>query len=319
MFFAVELNFETKTERTVTLDELTRSHQKDLFCWIDLSAEDVTSTEAVLSEYCANPKEPIAAQLERNIARVNDADDWMHFQVSDAAVDGNHLTVGPIDVFFGDGFILTVHRHESLVIRGMQESYSRNFRYVAKSPGFLHFELVDHLTRCYSNAQQQVANRTEQIETKLFGNTDDAIFGEVATLMCTILEFSKIVIGAREVFHDMSTRLSPFIPQTTQPFLEKKAGLLDRMSADITTEREVLSESLNLYMGIVTHRTNHFVTRLTVISALFLPLSFLVGVYGMNFRYMPELQLPYGYGGFWCLVVMIVGGLSFFMKRGGWL
>jgi magnesium transporter len=319
MFFAVELNFESKAERKVALDELSSSHKKGHFCWIDLSAEDVASTETVLSEYCASPKEPIAAQLERNIARVNDADDWMHFQVSEASVDGNHLTVGGIDVFFGDGFMLTVHPQESSVIEGMKNSYGRNFLHVAKSYGFLHFELVDHLTRCYSNVQHQVADQTEKIETELFENSDDAIFGKVATLMRTILEFSKIVIDSREVFHDMSTRLSPFIPQTTQPFLEKKAGLLDRMCADITTEREVLSESLNLYMGIVTHRTNHFVTRLTVISALFLPLSFLVGVYGMNFRYMPELQLPYGYGGFWCLVVLIVGGLSFFMKRGGWM
>lgn len=319
MIFAVELNFESKTERKVDLDELSKSHSDGRFCWIDLAAEDVAETDRVLSVYCSSMTEPIATQLERNIARVNDADDWMHFQISDALLTGNQLTVGPIDVFFGEGFILTVHRHDSSVIRGMKESYSRNFRFVAKSHGFLHFELVDHLTRCYSEVQNQVADRTEQIETELFGNTDDKIFSEVATLMRAILEFSKIVIAAREVFHDMSTRLSPFIPETTQPFLEKKASLLDRMSADITTEREVLSESLNLYMGIVTHRTNHFVTRLTVISALFLPLSFLVGVYGMNFRYMPELQLPYGYGGFWVLVVMIVGGLSFFMKRRGWL
>lgn len=137
--------------------------------------------------------------------------------------------------------------------------------------------------------------------------------------MRAILEFSKTVIRAREIFHDLASRLSPFIPETAQPFLEKKARLLDRMSADITTEREVLSESLNLYMGIVTHRTNHYVTRLTVISALFLPLSFLVGVYGMSFRYMPELKLPYGYAGFRELVLIIVTGMSFFMKRRGWL
>jgi magnesium transporter len=319
MFFAVELNFETKAEREVTLEQLGKSHSEGGFCWIDLSDEDVATTDTVLAEYCDSVSEPIATQLERNIARVNDADDWMHFQISDASLSGNNLTASPMDVYFGDGFMLTAHRHDSSVIRGMRESYARNFRLVAKSHGFLHFELVDHLTRCYGDVLNQIAGQTEQIETELFGNTDDKIFGKVATLMRAILEFSKIVIAAREVFHDMSTRLSPFIPETTQPFLEKKAGLLDRMSVDVTTEREVLSESLNLYMGIVTHRTNHFVTRLTVISALFLPLSFLVGVYGMNFRYMPELKLPYGYGGFWILVVIIVGGLSYFMKRRGWL
>lgn len=319
MIFAVELDFETKTERKLTLDQLAASREQGRFCWIDLTGESIDTLNAVLSVYSVSISESVAQQLERNIARVNDSENWMHFQVCDVSLNGNELAVNPVDVFFGSGFMLTAHEHESHVTCGIQESYSRNFRQVAKSPGFLHFELVDHLTRRYTDVLSAIAERTKELETALFGKTDDTIFGEVALLMRAILEFHKTVIGGREVFHDLSTRLSPFIPATTQPFLEKKAGLLDRMSADITTEREVLSESLNLYMGIVTHRTNHFVTRLTVLSALFLPLSFLVGVYGMNFDFMPELHLTYGYAGFWLLVVTIVGGMSYFMKRGGWL
>jgi magnesium transporter len=123
--------------------------------------------------------------------------------------------------------------------------------------------------------------------------------------------------------HELATRKSPFISQTTQPFLEKKGVLLERLSADVTTEREVLSESLNLYMGIVSYRTNQVVTKLTMVSMIFLPLSFLVGLYGMNFgsseSSMPELRWQYGYGFFWFVVGLVVFTLLYWMRRNKWL
>ncbi|MFP6762199.1 MAG: CorA family divalent cation transporter [Planctomycetaceae bacterium] len=319
MFFAVELDFETKEERLLKLNELSKSRDRSQFYWIDLSEDSLGSLDEVLSIFSVSISEPVKKQLERNISRVNETENWIHFRVADVSLDDHRLRLSPIDIYLGEGFLLTVHEHDSNVINGMQQSYSRNFRQVALSHGFLHFELVDHLTRCYTDILVKIAENTKTIETKLFGSTDDAIFGEVSSLMRAILEFSNTVVNAREVFHNLSSRLSPYIPQTTQPFLEKKAELLDRMRTDITTEREVLSESLTLYMGIVTHRTNHFVTRLTVISALFLPLHFLVGVYGMNFEYMPETDWPYGYIYFWGLVFFTVSILAYLMKRQKWL
>ena len=108
------------------------------------------------------------------------------------------------------------------------------------------------------------------------------------------------------------------IPQTTQPYLEKKAALLGRLSSDISSERELLSETVNLYLGIVTHRTNRLLSRLTVVGTVFLPLSFLAGVYGMNFELIPELQWRYGYFGFWGFVLAFSLGMLGLMKRKRW-
>ena len=117
---------------------------------LDLSGVDVESAHEVLTGYSVNISEPVQQQLEKNIARVNESEHWMHFQVADVSLNGTGILISPIDIFLGDGFMMTVHDHESNVIRGIRESYSRNFRQIAKSPGFLHFELVDHLTRGYT-------------------------------------------------------------------------------------------------------------------------------------------------------------------------
>ena len=72
-------------------------------------------------------------------------------------------------------------------------------------------------------------------------------------------------------------------------------------------------------MGMVTHRTNKIVNRLTVLSVIFLPLSFLCGVYGMNLKGIPEMEWDYGYPLFWCVVIALAGTLLLMMKRLKWI
>ena len=69
--------------------------------------------------------------------------------------------------------------------------------------------------------------------------------------------------------------------------------------------RDILSESLDLHMSLVVHRTNRVITRLTAVSMVFLPLTFLCGIYGMNFEFMPELAWPVGYALFWVVVILV--------------
>ena len=124
-----------------------------------------------------------------------------------------------------------------------------------------------------------------------------------------------MVLPARAVLTDLSTRKSLYISEATQPFLANMVGTLERVLRDLLVDRDVLSNSMNLYMSIVQHRTNEVMKRLTVLSTIFLPLTFLCGVYGMNFRKLPELEWEYGYGAFWLVVLTIVTGIVLMSKR----
>jgi magnesium transporter len=92
-------------------------------------------------------------------------------------------------------------------------------------------------------------------------------------------------------------------------------GTIERVLQDVLVDRDILSDSLNNYMSMVAHRTNKVMGKLTVVSVIFLPLTFLCGVYGMNFEVLPELKLEWGYYGFWALAGVIVLGLIAFMRR----
>ncbi len=126
------------------------------------------------------------------------------------------------------------------------------------------------------------------------------------------------MVAAREVLSELATRRSPVVPASTLPSLQQLAGALDRLVSDLAVEREILAEALNLYIGLVGHRTNQVVNRLTILSFVFLPLTFLCGVYGMNFKNLPELEWDYGYYLFWVVAALIVGASLSYMRRRGW-
>jgi len=92
-------------------------------------------------------------------------------------------------------------------------------------------------------------------------------------------------------------------------------GTIERVLQDVLVDRDILSNALNNYMSMVAYQTNKVMNKLTVVSVIFLPLTFLCGVYGMNFTVLPEKDWEYGYVYFWALVVAITVGLIWLMRR----
>jgi len=117
------------------------------------------------------------------------------------------------------------------------------------------------------------------------------------------------------VLTDLASRKSRFVSEATQPFLANMVGTVERVLQDLLADREILSDSLNLHMSAVSHRTNEVMRRLTVVSVLFLPLTFLVGVYGMNFDDQPELHWRIGYPLFWLVAFGITATLLVLLGR----
>jgi magnesium transporter len=198
----------------------------------------------------------------------------------------------------------------------VRRDYKQDFQRFAKSPSFLVYELWDHLIDNYLSIQKQMEERVEQLQNELRQpQVDDRVFGRISDLGADLLHFRKILLPARAVLTDLSTRRTIFISESTQSFLHNMVGTVEHVLQDLLVDRDILSESLNLYMSLVGHRTNEVMKRLTVVSVVFLPLTFLCGVYGMNFVILPELQWHYGYLYFWGIVAVIVGGLLALMRR----
>ena len=315
--FSVEFDFEKKIERDIGLAEAKAAMEAGRFCWIDVDVEDLELARGVLSGLGLVAEEILEEALTHEPStQLGRYDDYLHLVVTGCRLQGNHFDLERVDVVVGERFMLTLHKGGTHFLTVIKKHYKQDFYRFARSPSFLMYELWDHLIENYLAVQKQFEERVGELQQALMRDVDDTVFARISELGADLLHFRKVVLPARAVLTELSTRKSLFISEATQPFLGNMVGTLERVLGDLLVDRDILSESLNLYMSIVGHKTNRVMNRLTVVSVIFLPLTFLCGVYGMNFDVLPELHWgKWGYIWFWGWVVAIASFLWWLMRR----
>jgi magnesium transporter len=315
----IAFNFETKHESAIRIEDIPASPPRGIFYWLNIVPGEEQSARDALAVLGANPVAVdglLGPQIE---ARYELYENAVHFSVSEAWQENNELKTGTTEFLLGVHYLAVMLPGPSPVMDLIRRTYREDFHKFARTPGFLLYELGSHLLESYRRLYQHFINEVERIQLHLFGQVTDDIFLTVSKLTADILSFRRMVLASRDLFNELATRKSTFVSETTQPSLDILSARMARLGDDLESERNVLTETLNLYMGMVSHRTNRIVNRLTIFSMIFLPLSFLCGVYGMNFDVMPELHWPYAYLVFWIVAIAFVISFIIFFKKRKWI
>jgi magnesium transporter len=128
----------------------------------------------------------------------------------------------------------------------------------------------------------------------------------------------KAIWPLREVLNSMIRRESPLVKEPTLIYLRDLYDHTIQVIETVETLRDMLSGMLDIYLSSVSNRMNAVMKVLTIIATIFMPLTFIVGVYGMNFKRMPELEWQWGYPAVWLLMVVVTAGMLIFFKRKRW-
>lgn len=312
----VELDFKTKQHRKISVDEVRSAMEADKFVWIDVDVSQVDEARKVLTKLDLCAAEIVEDALTREPAtQIGRYDHYIHLVLSGCRLSGHKFDLERVDAMIGERFLLTLHKGQPVFLEAVRKSYVTDFVRFAQSPSFLLYELWDHLIENYLSVHKKFEERVDEVQRRLIGEVDESVFGEASELTVDLLHLRKVVLPARAVLTDLSTRKSPFVSEATQPFLGNMVGTIERVLQDVLVDRDILNGSINNYMSLVAHKTNKVMSRLTVVSIIFLPLTFLCGVYGMNFEIIPELKWEHGYLAFWSVVGVVVAGLVWAMRR----
>jgi magnesium transporter len=312
----VELDFKTKAYRKLTCDEARESMAAGRFVWIDIDVALAEEARALLNKLGLIMPEIVEDAMTREPAtQIARYDEYIHLVMSGCRLVGHKFDLERVDAILAEQFLMTLHRGQPVFLEAVRRQYLADFVRFAQSPSFLLYELWDCLIDNYLGVHKKFEERVEQVQTRLIGDVDESVFGEASELTTDLLHLRKVVLPARAVLTDLSTRKSPFVSEATQPFLGNMVGTIERVLQDVLVDRDILSGTLNNYMSMVAHQTNRVMNRLTVVSVIFLPLTFLCGIYGMNFDVLPELHWKHGYLVFWLVVAGIAGTLLWFMRR----
>jgi magnesium transporter len=312
----VELDFERQRETAIGLEDAAASMAKGCFVWIDLDASDPDEGRRVLARLGLVGEDVVDLALrDEPSTQYGRYDDYVHVVVSGYRRRGDDFDFERVSISLGERFLLTTHRGPVQFLAAVRRDYHADFVRFAKTPSFLLYELFDHLVENYLDVQRVMGERVEQLQRELAGDVDDEVFARASRLGADLLHFRKVLLPTRATLADLSNRRSLVLSETTQRFLGNMVGTVDHLLQDMLVDRDILSESLNLTMSLVAHRTNKVMKKLTVVSVVFLPLTFLVGVYGMNFEVFPELRWRYGYVYFWALVAVVILALLRLLRR----
>jgi len=184
---------------------------------------------------------------------------------------------------------------------------------------YLFYALMDAVVDWYFSTIEKIGDQVELIEEEIMNESKPASLHALYTLKRDVIYLRKQIWPVRDMVSNLIRSDSEFITSNTQLFLRDLQDHTTRIIDTVETYRDLLSGLMDIYLTTNSNRMNEVMKVLTIMSSIFIPVTFVAGVYGMNFQYMPELQSPFGYAGAWVVMLAMMGGQVYYFRKKKWL
>jgi magnesium transporter len=225
-----------------------------------------------------------------------------------------------VSLILGADFVLSFHEGSSDIFDGVRDRI-RNSRGKIRRMGadYLAYALLDSVVDSYFGVLEKLGDRIELMEEELVTAPSPATLRQIHHLKREMILLRKSVWPLREVISALQRGDSPLIRETTGIFLRDVYDHTIQVIDTVETFRDLLAGMLDLYLSSVSNRLNEVMKVLTIIATIFIPLTFLAGVWGMNFDFMPELRWRWGYAFAWGVMLASAGCFYLFFRKHKWL
>lgn len=230
----------------------------------------------------------------------------------------HRMALNEIHVFLGEHFIVTVHDQK---ITQVGEVVARWRAAPAKlsDTGAIAHALLDGIVDGYFPVLDHFSERVEEVEEVMFAQDEEDRMQHVLALRRELTIFRRVVAPERDVLTTLLRRDLPFVRPELVPYYQDVHDHTLRVTEEIDALRELLAAAVDAYLSSVSNRLNQTMRLMAAWSIILMAMAWIAGVYGMNFRLMPELEWRYGYA--WALGAMLLvgGGILVYFRRRGWL
>jgi magnesium transporter len=225
-----------------------------------------------------------------------------------------------ISLILGPSLVLSFQEKEGDVFNPIRERIrSSKGRIRRMGADYLTYALLDSIVDHYFIVLEQVGEKVEFLEEELVTNPTPETLQTIHNLKRDMIVLRKSVWPLREVTGNLERGESSLIGESIGIYLRDVYDHTIQVIDTIETFRDMISGMLDIYLSSVSNRMNEVMKVLTIIATIFIPLTLIAGIYGMNFKYMPELEWRWGYPMVW-LVMLIIGGLMLvYFRRRKWL
>jgi len=232
--------------------------------------------------------------------------------------DPGEVTFEQASLFFGTDFLITLQENPTTDIFASIRTRLRSGRGFARTRGhdYLAYALLDSVVDQYFPLLERLGEAIETLEDDLLESPSRDALVRLHTLKRALMRLRRNIWPLRDLFSTLTRDESALVSADTKLFLRDCYDHVVRLMDVVETYRELTASMMDIYLSSVGMRTNEVMRVLTVVSTVFIPLTFIVGLYGMNFEWMPGLKSPYG---FWAcalfMALLVVGMLSLFRSK----
>jgi magnesium transporter len=252
--------------------------------------------------------------------KTEEYDDYLFFTMKMLhRIEGSHIDYEQVSFVLGKDFLLSFQDKEGDFFEGFRERIRKDLGKVRKMKAdYLLYRLIDIIIDNYYNALDTFGDTIEEIEEEIHLNPNDRNFDRIQRLRKELIFLRRAVYPLRDALNKLVKGESNFIEDATYRYFSDVYDHVVHLSDSMEMYNDLTSSLLDIHINTLNTRMNEVMKVLTVLSTIFMPLTFIVGVYGMNFKYLPELNWRYGYVGVWGLMIAIVIGMLIFFKHKKW-
>ena len=216
--------------------------------------------------------------------------------------------------------VITVQERKGDVFEPVRERIRKNKgRIRSHGNDYLAYALMDTILDNYLILIEKIGSKVEDLEDRLFKAMDNQIVQEIYQFKTELNYLRKAIRPVRDFLILLSKTEDSYIEEQNKIFLGDLQELAIQCTDAIELYNNLVSDQLNIYNSNMSNKMNEVMKTLTIFASIFIPLTFVAGIYGMNFRYMPELEYKYSYPILWSIILLLAGVLLFYFKRKKWL
>ena len=235
--------------------------------------------------------------------------------------EGENCRIEPeqVSVILGKNFVISFQEREGDVFNPIRERIKNARGRIRKMRAdYLAYALVDSVIDSYFGILESIGENIEKAEEALLGNPTPHILHQIHALKREMIFLRKSVWPLREVISGLERGESSLIQKSSRIYLRDVYDHTIQVIDTIETFRDVLSGMLDLYLSSISNKMNEVMKVLTIFASIFIPLTFIAGVYGMNFKYIPELEWSWGYPLVWGIMLIVTIVMVSYFRRKKW-
>ena len=233
--------------------------------------------------------------------------------------DQKILETEQVSFILGRSFLFSFSERKDEIFNPIKDRITSQLGKIRKrGSDYLLYALMDIVVDHYFLALEKVEERIELLDDEVINRTEKSHIESIYNLRNLLLHIRRSVYPLREIVNQLIKDDSDLLDESIEPYLRDLYDHTIHITETIEQQREITNGLMEIYLSMMSNKMNEVMKVLTVIATIFIPLTFIVGIYGMNFPNMPEMNWPWAYYAVWGVMIAVVGAMIFFFRKKNW-